>query len=296
MKTAYLTFLAALAAVLWVVVSDSVWAGAETTHAPAKGDNAHAPAKGDNAHAPAKGDKAPPHHWDYEGDQGPTHWGELDPKFSTCASGKEQTPINIANAIKAQLQPIQFNYTTKTVEILNNGHTVQANFAPGSSITLEGRTFELKQVHFHVPSENLIQGRLFPMEAHFVHADKEGNLAVIGLMFEEGSAFTALEPLWAKMPKDVQKLPLADASAVSASDLLSAGQKSHPDARLGADLGYYRFSGSLTTPPCSEGVFWIVLKKAATASQAQIQKFADVLHHHHNNRPVQPVNARPILQ
>jgi carbonic anhydrase len=213
-----------------------------------------------------------------------------------CALGKNQSPIDLANFVEADLKPLKLDYTSHAGEIrnhgrvdpvgasniVNNGHTVQVNYLPGSTLTVDGRAFELKQFHFHSPSENTLAGKSFPLEAHLVHADKEGNLAVVALFFSEGAANPFLAKLWDKMPgkKD-------DKSALGAGlNVLSL---------LPADRDYYRFNGSLTTPPCTEGVRWLVMKKAATISKAQVDQFVKAVGHT-NNRPVQPVNARPVLQ
>jgi len=220
-------------------------------------------------------------HWEYTGEAGAGNWAKLSPDFAACA-GKNQSPINLTGFIEAQLKPIAFSYKAGSTEILNNGHTVQVNAAAGSSIQVDGVQFELKQFHFHAPSENLIKGKSYPLEAHLVHADTNGNLAVVAVMFNEGKASQALEKAWAQMPKKAgEKVSLA--AKLSALEIL-------PKKR-----DYYRFNGSLTTPPCSEGVRWLVMKHPLTASKAQIEEFAHVMHHP-NNRPVQAANARPVLQ
>jgi carbonic anhydrase len=220
-------------------------------------------------------------HWGYTGAEGPENWSKLSPKYSAC-SGMNQSPIDLTGLIEADLAPVQFDYKPGGSEVLNNGHTVQVTYAPGSKITLDGREFELKQFHFHAPSENHIEGRSYPMEGHLVHADKDGNLAVVAVMFEEGAANAALTTSWAEMPEKAgQKRRIAE--PVSAEGLLPANRD------------YYRFNGSLTTPPCSEGVRWLVMKDPVTASKEQIERFAHVMHHP-NNRPVQPINARAVLQ
>jgi carbonic anhydrase len=168
------------------------------------------------------------------------------------------------------------------VSIANNGHTIQIDYAPGSALTLDGRVYELKQFHFHAPSENKIAGKQYPLEGHLVHADKDGNLAVVAVMFREGSANPQLAKLWEKLPA-------------------KAGDKAELPAGLGVaqllpkQRDYYRFHGSLTTPPCSEGVSWLVLKKPVTVSKSQVEQFSKVVGFA-NNRPVQPVNARPVLR
>lgn len=221
-------------------------------------------------------------HWEYSGAEGPDSWGKLAPEFAACATGKNQSPVDLKGAIKGQLTPIKFDYQSNASEIINNGHTIQANYMAGSSITVDGVKFELKQLHFHAPSENLINGKSYPMEMHLVHADKDGNLAVVGVMFEEGAANSALADLWNQMPEQADGKNVL-AAQVNALKLLPQKQ------------AYFRFNGSLTTPPCSEGVRWLVMKTPMTASKAQLHAFEHTMHHA-NNRPVQPVYARPIIE
>lgn len=221
-------------------------------------------------------------HWSYSGEVGPDRWGALDPAFSACAKGKNQSPVNLTGFIDADLPPITFDYHSAAGEIVNNGHTIQANYQDGSSITVNGQRFSLKQFHFHSPSENTVDGESFPLEAHLVHADAQGNLAVIAVLFREGKANPALETLWQSMPHDegeTRELP----TPVSANGILPRSKD------------YYRFDGSLTTPPCTEGVEWLVMKSPMSASTEQIHQFTRTLHHP-NNRPVQPLNARLVLK
>ena|SRR5688572_29404277 len=221
------------------------------------------------------------HHWGYSGEGAPPHWGKLDAKYAMCANGRNQSPIDLAKFTKSDLQPVRLDYKTGASEILNNGHTVQVNYQPGSSLSLDGRRFELKQFHFHAPSENTFEGKHFPMEGHLVHADKEGNLAVVAVMFTEGSAHPFITSLWKAMPGNAgDKKPLP--APLNVAELLPL------------ERDYYRFDGSLTTPPCSEGVRWLVMKKPVAASRAQIESFSKTLGFA-NNRPVQPLNARQVL-
>ena len=221
-------------------------------------------------------------HWGYSGHTGPQHWGELEPSYRLCSEGKNQSPINITGFVEANLPPIQFDYHVAASEILNNGHTVQANFPAGNSIVVSGHRFELKQIHFHTPSENHIDGQSYPLEGHMVHADSEGNLAVVALMYAQGDENHALARLWEELPdKAGERESLKE--QVSASDLLPG------------TTDYYRFNGSLTTPPCSEGVWWLVMKHPQSISEEQVEAFAEAVHHA-NNRPVQPANARPVLR
>lgn len=221
-------------------------------------------------------------HWTYSGEEGPDSWGKLAPEYSLCGSGKNQSPIDLSGMIDAKLPAIKFAYTAAATEILNNGHTVQANFAPGNTLSVAGHEFQLKQVHFHSPSENLLSGKSFPMEAHLVHADKDGNLAVVAVMFKEGKDNPAIAKLWSQMPAKV-----GDKAALTAK--LQAAEL------LPKNRDYFRFNGSLTTPPCSEGVMWLVMKAPVSIAEAQVEEFAHTMHHP-NNRPVQPANARPVLK
>ena len=220
-------------------------------------------------------------HWTYSGKNGPENWAKITPEFGAC-NGKNQSPINLAGFIEADLKPIKFSYQAGGNEILNNGHTVQVNYSTGSSISVDGIQFDLKQFHFHAPSENHINGQSYPMEAHLVHADKNGNLAVVAIMFKEGAENNALASIWPLIPNNAAEqhaLP----SPFDVAQLL-------PSKR-----DYYRFNGSLTTPPCTEGVRWLVMKMPVPVSKEQVKAFSKVMHHP-NNRPIQPVNARPVLQ
>jgi carbonic anhydrase len=221
-------------------------------------------------------------HWGYSGEAGPENWSKLDGKFVMCGIGRNQSPIDLAGFVEADLKPLKANYKAGATDIVNNGHTVQVDYAPGSTLTVDGRTFELKQFHFHAPSENRIGGKQFPLEGHLVHADKDGNLAVVAVMLQEGAANPMLTKLWGKMPAKA-----GDKSALETG--LSVTQL------LPADRDYYRFNGSLTTPPCSEGVWWLVLKKPASASKSQVEQFSKTIGFA-NNRPIQPANARPVLR
>lgn len=220
-------------------------------------------------------------HWTYSGEEGPDHWAKLAPEYSAC-SGKNQSPINLAGFIEADLKPIIFSYQVGGNEILNNGHTVQVNYAEGSSITVDGIQFSLKQFHFHAPSENQIEGKSYPMEAHLVHSDQDGNLAVIAVMFAKGEENKTLAAAWSQLPGN-SEVKQTLTPPVAAEGLLPLNRD------------YYLFNGSLTTPPCTEGVRWLVMKEPVSASEHQIEIFFHLMHHP-NNRPVQPVNARPVLQ
>ena len=222
-----------------------------------------------------------PPHWGYSGEVGPEHWSEFESDFGACSDGRNQSPIDLTGFINADLPKIDFNYKPGGHQVVNNGHAIQVDYNPGSSITVASTTFELKQFHFHSPSENTINGKSFPMEAHFVPADAKGNLAVVALMFEKGESNKVLEAVWPQVVQVVNgKEPLRP--EVSAADLLPTNRD------------YYQYSGSLTTPPCSEGVRWFVLKQSAKATAEQLGVVGKAIGHP-NNRPVQPVGARPVL-
>lgn len=221
-------------------------------------------------------------HWGYSGDIGPANWGKLSPEFSLCKTGKNQSPVNLTSFIEAQLEPLGLQYGVEAVEVLNNGHAIQVNFAQGGRLEVEGRQYGLKQIHFHSPSENLIDGQPYPLEGHFVHADGNGQLAVVAVMYEEGAENPAIGAAWKQMPAAAgEKKPLSGAG--TAEDFLPAS------------LDYYRFNGSLTTPPCTEGVTWLVLKESVKLTADQINQFQKVMGGP-NNRPIQPTNARMILE
>jgi carbonic anhydrase len=223
------------------------------------------------------------HHWSYEGAEGPDHWGALADEFRMCSEGSNQSPIDLVADVHTDLPKLEFEYYSSPVDEINNGHTIQQNIEPGSFFRIAGRdvSFELKQFHFHSPSEHTIEGQSFAMEMHFVHADENGALAVVGVMVEEGDEHPVLNQLWAFMPEQVggtSKQPIG----IEETDLL-------PPTR-----NYYVYGGSLTTPPCSEGVKWIVLKTPIEASAEQIATFQRRVGSA-NNRPVQAHNARLIL-
>jgi carbonic anhydrase len=241
-----------------------------------------------HAQAPATTHTAPSlhqTHWGYTGHTAPQFWGTLNPKYQMCGIGQSQSPIDINPQVSVEskgLTPLNFNYHAESTEVINNGHAIQVNVDTHSSLSIDGKHFTLKQFHFHAPSENTIEGRSFPLEAHFVHLTKQGEIAVVAVLFELGEANEALQKVWDAMPKEAgEKAPLSlDAKAI--------------DSLLAKDKSYYRFSGSLTTPPCSEGVRWFVLKHYTTLSKEQLKQFRAIIHD--NNRPVQPIQARKVLK
>lgn len=223
-------------------------------------------------------------HWGYQGDTGPAHWGDLAPEFHTCKTGKSQTPIDIVGAVDVDLPPINFNYVNTTLALVNNGHTIKANYGEGSSIAVDGKTYQLLQFHFHSLSENKVEGEYFPLEAHLVHQAADGSLAVVAVLFEEGDANPLLERLWGYTPVKVGSTTTVATASINVSDLL-------PES---AD--YYSFTGSLTTPPCTEGVKWMVLQNPVSIAPAQIAKFRSFFNDHETKRPIQPLNGRVVYK
>lgn len=220
------------------------------------------------------------HAWTYAGAEGPQRWGELQPAYSICKLGEEQSPIDIRNVEKVKLPAIQFDYKPSPLTIIDNGHTIQVDYAPGSFIVVGDKRYELKQFHFHHPSEERIQGESYDMVVHLVHADSAGNLAVIAILVQKGDASRVIQELWARLPKTQGKAQKIAGIQVNAADLLPQNTE------------YYTYSGSLTTPPCSEGVTWLVLKTPTSFSPEQIDAFARI--YSNNARPIQRINGRIV--
>jgi carbonic anhydrase len=224
----------------------------------------------------------PEHVWDYGAAHGPSHWGELKPEFAPCKNGHHQSPIDIRNPQKADLPPIEFHYRPASLDIIDNGHTIMINYGPGSFMTVGAKKYELKQFHFHRPSEEKINGRHYAMSAHLVHADEQGELAVVAILIQGGKDNSLIHELWDYMPREKDKEEVLSAIQIDA------------DALLPADHGYYTFNGSLTTPPCSENVTWYVLKHPLTVTGAAIEHFSKL--YRNDARPTQPLNDRVVLE
>ena len=227
----------------------------------------------------AHGGGAP--HWTYAGAaDGPGAWGDLSPAFATCNTGEQQSPINISATSRIGLTDIIFAYGVTDLHVINNGHTIQANVEAGSYVVIDDGRYELLQFHWHVPSEHELNDKHFAMEMHFVHANAGGSLAVVGVLFEHGERSEALDPIWEAMPHSA-----GDEASVHAFML---------DTILPVGRTAYRYMGSLTTPPCSESVKWSVLSGTLPIASAQTEAFTDVVGT--NNRPIQPVNVRDVLE
>ena len=220
-------------------------------------------------------------HWTYEGEGGPAQWGDLKPEFKSCSIGTQQSPIDLAKPVKSKLSPLAVSWKKFPLTVLNNGHTIQVNAPAGSTISEDkGEVFNLKQFHFHHPSEHLVDGKSFTMEVHFVHMNEAGNAAlVLGVFIVEGAENKELGKILANMPKTAGE---------TKTDLTI-----NPSAFLPEEMDRYRYEGSLTTPPCSEIIHWNVLRAKVTASAAQIKAFADLFPN--NARPVNPLNRRFLL-
>ncbi len=229
------------------------------------------------------------HHWGYEGAAGPASWGKLRPEFATCSSGRSQSPIDIGKTSPASLPAVRsafgpaelrIAHTEHVADSVNNGHTIEVRYTPGETLVVGGTSYELAQYHFHAPSEHTVNGKHSPMEMHLVHKSAAGGLAVVGVLIEEGKANAAFEPVWSNLPKAAGAESHLEHVKVNVDDLL-------PKARTA-----YRYDGSLTTPPCSEGVKWLVMTTPIQLSAAQIAAFTSIVEP--NNRPVQPLNDRVV--
>jgi carbonic anhydrase len=219
-------------------------------------------------------------HWSYEGASGPARWGDLDATSKVCSVGLQQSPIDIVSPIKSQLPPLKINWAKGADTIVNNGHTIQLNFAEGSTLAVAASTYKLLQVHFHRPSEHMIAGKSYPMEAHFVHRADTGALAVVGVLMSTGKANPAFARVIATMPAKQGAPVKADAGF-------------NPNAMLPTKLSYYRYPGSLTTPHCAETVEWLLLTTPITVAESDVAAFAKL--YPLNARPVQRDNRRYVL-
>jgi carbonic anhydrase len=219
--------------------------------------------------------------WGYQDEKSPEYWASLNQNYHACL-GHNQSPINIDKTVSGNLESIQFNYQNLDIKNIQNlPHTIQLNFNAGSSIEVDEDVFELKQIHFHSPSENTIGGKYSPLEAHFVHANKKNELAVLAVLYNEGNKNNAIQQLINNTPQQGQTVRLS--SAINVNALL-------PESKA-----YYRFNGSLTTPPCTEGVRWFVLKENMTLSESEVLELQQKMVFP-NNRPIQKQNARLVME
>jgi carbonic anhydrase len=264
---------------------------ASASHEPlAAASGGHGPTPATTRRASADPRKPPGHagpdtghatHWSYEGAGGPEGWGRMKPEFAKCSTGTRQSPIDIRDGIKVSLDAVAFDYKPSAFRVVDNGHTVQVNVGPGNSIEVMGRRYDLLQFHFHRPSEERIDGKQFDMVVHLVHKDLEGRLAVVAVLLERGSALPIVQSVW-------NNLPLEKGDEVAARLPLDLG------ALLPTERSYFTYMGSLTTPPCSEGVLWMVMKNPLQVSADQIGIFSRL--YPMNARPVQSASGRLIKE
>jgi carbonic anhydrase len=212
----------------------------------------------------------------------PEHWGKLKPEFATCASGQRQSPIHIedSDTLKGPAEAIDFRYAPSKGTVTNTGTTVEVKVYGENSLTVRGSTYQLLQFHFRHPSEERINGQGYPMSVQFLHRNELGQLAILVVLLEPGEANPLIQKVWTHMPLDVNdsvRLP---------PDLIHVGEI------LPRDQRYYQYMGSLTTPPCTEGVLWLILKQPVSISREQLRLFGQL--YTNNARPVQPLNGRPV--
>ena len=233
--------------------------------------------------APDESAVGEPHavHWAYKGAGGPDHWASLDAANAACADSKKQSPIDIKHASSVNVENIEFHYGPSKLNIINNGHTVQVNYDPGSWIEIAGVRYDLIQFHFHMPSEHEINGKHKDGELHLVHRSADGHFAVVGVILERGDENPAFATVWANLPSLPGPERHLDAQTNAANFL--------PKGRM-----TWRYEGSLTTPPCTEGVAWSVMVDPVYMSSGQFVDFMHIIGD--NSRPVEPLGDRPLIE
>ncbi|MEE9437756.1 MAG: carbonic anhydrase family protein [Saprospiraceae bacterium] len=221
-------------------------------------------------------------HWGYDGDLSPSHWSEISNEFIDCAEGHAQSPIDVSTHIESNdRSTIKFSYHSTAIDELNNGHTIQADILEKNELLVDDVPYNFKQFHFHAPSEHQLNGQYYPMEMHLVHATKDAKLVVIGVLIKEGKENKIFSSIWNNVPQHVNEHVLPSKKI----DLLHLLPNNHT---------YVHYSGSLTTPPCSEGVEWFVMENTIEMSKEQINKFVSV--YNHNNRPLQKLEGRALSE
>lgn len=220
--------------------------------------------------------------WAYHGDVGPAHWGSLNKSWHTCGAGRQQSPVNLEAAEPGHLQDLSFRYKVSVIEMIHTGHTVQANYGKGSHIQLGDQRYALSHIQFRTPSEHTVAGRSFPMEIQFVHRGAKGRTAIVSLLVTSGPANLAARELWDRLPIKPHTRSKKTRTLINARDLL-------PDRS-----DYFRYRGSLTMPPCSENIDWLVLRTPVSFSDNQIVRLQGIMGE--NARPVQARNGRYLLQ
>ena len=220
-------------------------------------------------------------HWSYEGDSGPANWSKINVDWGKCGTGNRQSPIDIRDGMKVELEQISFDYHPSSFNVVDNGHTVQVGVGSGNYITVQNRMFELQQFHFHRPSGDRINGKTYEMVVHLVHRDAEGRQAILALMLERGTPQATIQTVW-------NNLPLEKFDTMSPSILLD------PMEMVPMRRDYYTYMGSMEQPPCSENVLWLVMKQPVQASAAQMALFSRL--YPLNARPIQATNGRIIKE
>ncbi len=225
--------------------------------------------------------------WTYQGPRGAEHWSDLDPAYAACNTGKAQSPIDIRNPVKAELPALRFDYDSGPLQyLINNGYTIRVNYhdAPGSGnfLFVGGVRYHLTQFHFHRPSEEYIRGKPYPMVAHLMHESSDGKIAGVAVLLELGKPNPTVQQIWDHMPE------------VKGGEEAIPGVPVNPAGLLPRNNAYYMYTGSITAPPCTEGVTWIVLKTPVEVSAEQIGAFSRL--YPHDVRPLQPINGRVVLE
>jgi carbonic anhydrase len=220
-----------------------------------------------------------PVHWSYSKDEGPAHWGELSEDFFACSKGKNQSPINITQTLDADLPTIELSYRGETAQIINNGHTIQFDVGPGNTMRLGEQTYTLTQFHFHSPAEHRVAGESSPFEGHFVHQNERGEIAVVSVLYRSGAQHEGLHWLGVQFTEKVERRPLV--RRIETLNLMPEGRD------------HFRYHGSLTTPPCTEGITWLVLTETSTFGPEQVARFIELIGA--DSRPLQPLNGRLVL-
>jgi carbonic anhydrase len=223
-------------------------------------------------------------HWEHQGENGPQNWAKLKPEFSTCATGQRQSPVHIleTDTIPGKAEVLQFDYRPSGGSVVNNGHTVQVDLTGNNTLYVRGSAYKLIQFHFHHPAEERVNYKGFSMVAHLVHKNEEGQLAVVAVLIDPGAENPLIDQVWTRMPLDVNDRVGLPAGLLDMNQLLPTDQR------------YYQFIGSLTTPPCTEGVLWLVMKQPMTVSREQLKLFTHL--YPMNARPVQALNGRLVRE
>lgn len=219
--------------------------------------------------------------WSYEGEGGPTRWGKIDPANSKCDTGERQSPIDIRDGIRVDLEPVMFDYKPVRFNVVDNSHTIQVNLGAGNSITLLGRRYDLMQFHFHKPSEEHVNGVGYDMVVHLVHKDMDGKLVELAVLVQQGKANSLVQTIWNYMPLEKNDT-VQPPGTIDLNQILPVNRQ------------YYTYMGSLTTPPCTENVLWIVFKEPIELSQDQISIFSRM--YSMNARPIQNSPGRLIKE